>query len=377
MSGIALEGSRHVRSLWHKTTVALCGVALIASSSACSSSSNEGDAGSSTGSGSDGGTYTAAEVAAASGVYKVRPLFAVPKNLPERYRFAFINPSLSYPYFATWSQGMKDAAEFYGVDLDEADMNFKYDTELNAYQQLAVKQPTVLGSGQMNDATYNAAKRDGTKMVLIDGTFKDVPHFGVDDEQVGKLAIDTMADKAKAKMADAWKDRNVLVAGITSANCTPCDTRVKASFAEAQAKLGIPAANTTMLTPPGQDPTSSAASTFTDFLTAHPEDAVLVVSYGDEPVIGAINAAKAAGREDDILAVTNGGDSAARIALRDPSNAEILIASIDYQPYAEGWNWIEAAIATAMGQPFATYRVDRVLTAENVDQFYPDDKTNK
>lgn len=362
-------------SLWRKTAVVLCGVALIATGSACSSSNDKGDSGSSGGSG--GGTHTAAEVAAASGAYKVRPLFAVPKNLPERYRFAFINPSLSYPYFATWSQGMKDAAKFYGVDLDEADMNFKYDTELNAYQQVAVKQPTVIGSGQMNDATYHAAQRDGTKMVMIDGSFKDVPHFGVDDEQVGKLAVDTMAEQAKAKMAGAWRGRNVVVAGITSANCTPCDTRVKASFAEAEAKLGIPAKNTTMLTPPGQDPTSSAASSFTDFLTAHPKDVVLVVSYGDETVIGAINAAKAAGRQNDILAVSNGGDSAARIALRDPSNAEILVASIDYRPYAEGWNWIEAAIATAMGKPFDTYQVDQVLTAANVDQLYPNDKTSK
>lgn len=372
-----MEGTSHVKSLWRKTTMVLCGVALIASGSACSSSSNERDGGSPTGNSAGGGTYTAAEVATASGVYKVRPLFAVPKKLPKRYRFAYLNPSLSYPYFATWSQGMKAAAKFYGVNLDEADLNFKYETELNAYQQVAVKQPAVIGSGQMNDATYNAAKRDGTKIVMIDGSFKDVPHFGVDDGQVGKLAIDTMADQAKAKIAGAWKGRNVLVAGITSANCTPCDARVKASFAEAQAKLGIPAANTTMLTPPGQDPTSSAASSFTDFLTAHPKDPVLVVSYGDEAVIGAINAAKATGRRNDVLAVTNGGDPAARIALRDPSNAGMLVASIDYQPYAEGWNWVEAAIATAMGRPFATYRVDRVLTAANVDQFYPNDKTGK
>ena len=368
-------------SLWRKITVLLCGVALVAAGSACSSNGDGSGKKSSPAGGSGGsaaaGAYTAAEVAAASGTYKVRPLFAVPKKLPKHYRFAFLSPSLSYPYFATWSQGMKDAAKFYGVDLDQADLNFKYDTELSAYQQVAVKQPAVIGSGQMNDATYNAAKRDGAKIVMIDGSFKDVVHFGVDDEQVGKLAIDTMADQVKAKIAAAWKGRNVLVAGITSANCTPCDTRVKASFAEAQAKLGISAGNTTMLTPPGQDPTSSAANTFTDFLTAHPKDPVLVVSYGDEPVIGAINAAKAAGRKDDILAVTNGGDSAARIALRDPSNAGVLVASIDYQPYAEGWNWIEAAIATAMGQPIDAYRVDRVLTSANVDQFYPNDKSGK
>jgi len=93
-----------------------------------------------------------------------------------------------------------------------------------------------------------------------------------------------------------------------------------------------------------------------------------------KPVIGAVNAAKAAGRGGDVLAITNGGDEAARAAVRDPSNAGILVGSIDYQPYAEGWNFIEAAIATAMGQQFNTFSVDRVLTAQNVDSFYPNDK---
>ena len=102
---------------------------------------------------------------------------------------------------------------------------------------------------------------------------------------------------------------------------------------------------------------------------------MLVVSYGDEPVIGSINAAKAVNRGGDVLAVSNGGDPAARLALRDHSNDGILVAAIDFQPYAEGWNWVEAAIATAMGQPFGTFAVQRVLTSANVARYYPMDKS--
>jgi ABC-type sugar transport system substrate-binding protein len=353
--------------------LALGAVTALVVLSGCSSS---GQAETSTPAGAPAGApYTAAEVAAATAGYRVKPLFAVPKQLPKKYRLAFLNPGLSYPYFATWSAGMKAAAKFYGVDLDEADLNFKYDTELDQYKLVAVKGPVVVGSQPMNDAVFSQAERDGVKIVLIDGTFKDVPHFGVDDEQVGKLSIDTMAAAAKARMSGAWKGKKVDVVGLTSPNCTPCDARVKASFADAESTLGIPAANTTMLTPPGQDPTTSAGSTFNDFLTAHPDDAVLVVSYGDEPVIGSINAAKAADRGGDVLAVSNGGDTAARLALRDPSNKDILVAAVDFQPYAEGWNWVEAAIATAMGRPFGTFAVERVLTSANVDQYYPNDKT--
>jgi ABC-type sugar transport system substrate-binding protein len=342
--------------------------------SGCSSSGEKAET-STTGGAAGGATFTAAEVAAATGTYQVKPLFAVPKQLPKKYRLAFLSPGLSYPYFATWSDGMKAAAKFYGVDLDQADLNFKYDTQLDQYKQLAVKGPQVIGSQPMNDATYNQAKRDGVKTVLIDGTFKDAPHFGVNDEQVGKLAVDTMAPAAKAKMNGVWKGRKVDVVGLSAPNCTPCDARVKASFAEAESTLGIPAANTTMLTPQGQDPTTSAGSTFNDFLTSHPKDAVLIVSYGDEAVIGSINAAKAANRGGDVLAVSNGGDSAARLALRDSSDKDILVAAIDFQPYAEGWNWVEVAIATAMGKPFQSFSVERVLTSGNVDKFYPNDKT--
>jgi ABC-type sugar transport system substrate-binding protein len=353
--------------------LAVCALAATLIASGCSSSDKTSTTPDSAGS---GGTHTAAEVSAATGSYKVKPLFAVPKTLPKKYRLAFLNPGLSYPFFATWSTGMKDAAKYYGVELDQADLNFKFDTQLDQYRQVAVKMPDVVGSQPMNDATYNQAKQDGVKVVLIDGSFKDVAHFGVDDEQVGKLSVDTMAPAAKAKISGDWKGKKVLMVGLTSPNCAPCDARVKASFKTAGSALGIPAANTTMLTPQGQDPTSSAGTTFNDFLTAHPDDAVLLVSYGDEPVIGAVNAAKAANRDQDVIAVSNGGDSAARLALRDSSNKGVLVAAVDFQPYAEGWNWVEAAIATAMGQPFETFAVGRVLTSANVDQFYPDDKAS-
>ncbi len=336
---------------------------------ACSSGTPTGSSSS-----GDTGTYTAAEVAAGSGSYQVAPLFAVPKTLPKQYNLAFLNNGKSNAFFATWSQGMKDAAAFYGVNFDEADLDFKYENELSAYQQLAVKVPDVIGANVMNSAVFDAATKDGTKIVMIDGSFQDVPNFGVPDAQVGQLAIKTLADPAKAKIAGDWAGKTLQVVGMSAPNCAPCDARVNAAFDQAVSTLGIPKSQTTMLTPAGQDPTSASQSTFNDFLTAHPNDVVLVMSYGDEPVIGAVNAAKAAGRGGDILAVTNGGDEAARAAVRDKSNAGILIGSIDYQPYAEGWNWIEAAIATAMGQKFGTFDVTRVLTPDNIDSFYPNDK---
>src|ERR1700754_3117980 len=211
-------------------------------------SSAAGDSGS-------GGTFTAAEVAAGSGAYKVKPLFEVPKKLPKKYRFAFLNNGKSNALFATWSQGMTDAAKFYGVDFEDVDLDFKYENLLSAYQQLAVKQPDVVGAKTMNSAVYDRITKDNSKIVMIDGTFENVPHFGVPDEQVGQLAIKQLEEPAKAKLQGEWKGRKVLVAGMTAPNCTPCDTRVKAAFAQAKTDLGVADGDTFMLTPPGQDPT--------------------------------------------------------------------------------------------------------------------------
>lgn len=358
----------------------LCVLAAAASVAACSSGAAT-TSGSGSGSGSitvaaslAGQRYTPAEVAAASGSYAVKPLFAVPKKLPKKYRIVFLNNGKSNAFFATWSQSMYAAAKFYGVSFQDIDLNFLYENELSDLRQLATTQtPDVVGANTMNSAVDNQIKLYHAKLVMIDGSFGNAPNYGVPNAQVGQLAIQVLTPYYRTKIAGAWKGKKVDVVGMTAPTCSPCDARVQAGFAEAESTLGIPKANTFMLTPQGQDPTTASQSTFAAFLTSHPNDKVLVMSYGDEPVIGAVNAAKAAHRSADVLGVTNGGDAAARAAIRDTSNAGILVASIDYQPYAEGWNFIEAAIATELGQPFQTFKVDRVLTAANVDTYYPND----
>ena len=356
-----------------KIRAAIASVAIVATAglalTACST-------GTSSGSGSDKtGTYTAAEVAKASGSYAVKPLFAVPKDV-KPIHLAFMNPALSFPFFATWNQGMKDAAKFYGVSLDVSDLNFKYENALSSYQQLAVKQPVVLGAGGggINAPTVAAAKADGASVVTIDGAIAGAKTFGVSDEQVGQLAATTLEPAISKRIDSDWKGKKLIVAGISAANCAPCDARIRASFTSLEAKYNLSSSDTFSIEPAGADPTTGAQDVFSAFLTAHPDNVIAVVSYGDETVVGAVNAAKADGRTNDVLGVSSGGDAVARTALRDSSDAKMLVGAIDYQPYQEGWNWVEAAIATSLKKSFNTYSVTRVLTSTNVDQYYPNDK---
>ena len=375
--GPAPERKQAVRSLGRRTAVVLCSAALVATAAACSSSTNSGGS-SSSGSGANsasGATYTAAEVAGGSGVNKVVPLFAVPKSLPS-LRLAFINPGLNEPFFAAWNQGMQAAAKFYKVQLDIADDNLTYDDTLSKWQQLAVKSPDVLGggAGAMNAPTVSGASAAKVPVVLIDQTQAGTKSFGVPDQQAGQLAMQTLTNPIKQKMAGPWKGKTLYVVGITAPQCTPCVARIEASFALARSTFNIPASQTVQISQQATDPTVGSQQVFTDFLTAHPNDVVAVVSYGDETVVGAVHGAKAAGRSADVLAVSDGGDLAARQALRDPTLNTMFIASVDFQPYAEGWNWVEAAIATHLGKPFSQYKISRVLTPSNVNTYYPADK---
>ncbi len=321
------------------------------------------------------GSWSAEEVKEATGSRGVVPLFAVPKDI-EPLQLAFINPGLGYAFFAEWSAGMNDAAEFYGVQLDESDLAFAYDTALSAYEQVSVKSPVVVGSGggAFNAAVVEAVTANDAKVVVIDGALDGATDFGVSDAAVGSLAVSTIKDSVDEKLAGDWKDRDLFIVGISAANCAPCDTRVEQSFADAAEIWGIPEDKQIRLEPTGTDPNVAAADTFTDYLTAHPDAVTIVVSYGDDPVIGAVNASKSASRSADILAVASGGAATARAALRGADNEGILVGAVDYQPYAEGWNWVEVAIATYLGEDFAPFEVTRVLTSENVDEFYPDDK---
>jgi ABC-type sugar transport system substrate-binding protein len=319
-------------------------------------------------------TFTAAEVKKATAPYDVDPVYDVPKDVGD-LKLAFINPGKSYPFFATWSEAMKAAAKFYGVSVSEGDLNLKYDTLLSAYQQIAVRQPTVVGTGAQVSAPFiSQAKSDQSKVVLLDASSPDVPSLGVPDQQVGEMAAEKLAEAAKPKLDGDWKGRKIAFVGFSVPNCPPCIARVKAAQAKAKELLGSAISQTVTLQQKGQDPTTTAQDTVTDFLTAHPKDAILFMSYGDEPAIGAVNALKQAHRSEGGLAVALGGDSTARAALRDPSNKASLIGAIDFNPYAEGWNWVAAAIATAKGQKFKPYEVSRFLDVDNVDRYYPDDK---
>jgi ribose transport system substrate-binding protein len=109
-----------------------------------------------------------------------------------------------------------------------------------------------------------------------------------------------------------------------------------------------------------------------DVLTTLPNaHHIAVVNINDDTALGAIAAAQAAGRINDIAVAAQNATENARIEIRKPGSR--FIGSTAYFPEKYGFKIIPAMFKLLQHQPVppAIY-VDHVfITRDNVDKYYP------
>jgi ABC-type sugar transport system substrate-binding protein len=322
-----------------------------------------------------GDRFTPEEVAAATGTHAVTPIYAVPKTLKERYVLAFINPGLNIPFFKSWSDAMKEAAAFYGVDFVETDLQLKYEDTVTHYETISARDPDVVGTLTTAGAALKArADADGVPIIPIDIAIEGNPYYlGIPNEKAGRLGGELVAAAAAEKMAGDWQGRNLIYVGLGESTCEPCTIRVEKGLEAVRETIPIADENVVMLDTGGL--VDQAQTRMTDVLTARPNDVMVLVALNDEAGAGALQAIKAANRTQDALMVTLGADRLGRDTLRNDTDG-VIVAEVDFNPWAEGWNWVEAAIAVAEGETFAPYDISRIVTRENVDELFPEDQTS-
>lgn len=312
-------------------------------------------------------TWTKSLVIQHTGVRGVDPVFNVPQKLTS-CTLAFLNPGLSYPYFEQLSQGMEGAARLYHVKFIQTNLNFNYGEAAQQFATVEPERPAVVGVQTSNDALWNATKSAHIPLVTVDSTQAGDPyHMGVNNAVVGKEAATLLAPAIKKKLAGAWAGKTLMYVALDASGCPACSTRVQVELSALEAD-GISFANTIdNTTYVGNSATVTASQEyFADVLTANPNDVFVVASFGDEPVVGSLQAANAAGRIGDVLAVSLGGDNVAIQALRDATYDGSYLGAVDFNPYSEGWNWVATAIAVAEHKPYKAYEAQKILTAASV-----------
>lgn len=324
--------------------------------------------------GGDCTPLTAADIAKKYPDAGVEPVYDV-TTCAAGMSLAFTNPNTGEPFFNEWDKGMKAAADFYGIQLATNDAAARDEDIPNLYQQLTVREPKVYGTHVVAEAIAKAlqsrTQAEGTGLLLVDNTIDGIDSIGLPDSQAGQLAGETAGAVAAERLAGEWKGQKVVYVGLTNPTCEPCQKRVKAGQ-EAVEKL-VPIAESTLLDGyTGRDVATGPKAAFTDFLTSNPDTKIVAVSLNDESGVGIYQAAKQQGRQNDVVLATIGGAQAGREILRE--NAGDMVAGlVDANPFAEGWNWVAAAVAVADGQEYAPYSLSRVITSENLSTLFPND----
>ena len=101
------------------------------------------------------------------------------------------------------------------------------------------------------------------------------------------------------------------------------------------------------------------------------EHRLAVIPFNDDAAVGAIGAAREAGREEDVVVVGQGADRIARREIRRPGSR--LIGSAAYWPERYGQQLIDVAQAILRGEPVppAVYSKHVFITQDNIDEYYP------
>jgi ribose transport system substrate-binding protein len=97
-----------------------------------------------------------------------------------------------------------------------------------------------------------------------------------------------------------------------------------------------------------------------------------VISFNDDSALGALYAAREAGREEDVIIVGQGADRIGREEIRRPNSR--LIGSTAFQPEAYGKTLIAIAADILEGKPVppAVYVKHTFIDSTNIDELYPE-----
>jgi ABC-type sugar transport system substrate-binding protein len=324
-------------------------------------------------------TYTAEEVASGAEPWTVPVIFDVPKCFDEPPTLAYLAFDLSIPILVEYNDGVEDAAEFYGVELLVTDLSANTADTLNRYEALTARDPDVVGT-MINDADTALNERtqaDGRILLLSGPSFSDPPAdapsvYPVDiDAEMGTEVGAMLGEEAEARLADEWSGRNVVFIGVGDDDNPIVKLRTDSALAAAREHVDIEDDDVVRLDTDGD--ITNAQNMTLDALTAHPDDVFVIAPLNDETGVAAAQAVRDARRQSDAIVVLHGGGAFARDAIRNDTD-DLIVGAIFQNAYAEGWAWVQAAIALQLGEEFEPlYTEHPRITPENVDELFPND----
>jgi len=194
----------------------------------------------------------------------------------------------------------------------------------------------------------------------------DLHPYGVPDALAGKLGGELLIQGIKEKMAGEWKGKELFFLGLSDSSIPACVTRVEAATQSVREEFEVDENHLHYWdsNAGGESPNAALLSVVQD----HPQAVVGIIPCWDQLGIDPYKFIAAAGYARQVLLVTLGGDQSNLEFLK--TRPEGYYGLVEFQPFCEGWSWVETALAILEGVPFQPYEVSRTVTQSNIEERY-------
>lgn len=298
------------------------------------------------------------------------------ENQPARhYTIGFANLSDDIPFALEVRRGLEQAAQAAGnVDLVLADNQLDGDVALHVADRLVRKQVDLAIEYQIDEKVGNRImakfRQANIPVIAVDIPMVGASFFGADNYYTGHTA-----GVALGRWIDThWNGEvdRVLVLEEPRAGSQP-EARIQGQIDGLQEILGSLPAERFIHLDGGNVRSVSEQSTLEALEQRPHAQRIAVLCFNDDNALGALDAARKLGREEDVAIVGQGADSSLRPEIRRRNSR--IIGSTSFMPEQYGEALIEMALKILRGDPVppADY-IDHVfINADNIDLFYPEE----
>lgn len=286
-------------------------------------------------------------------------------------RISYASDNEATALVAAVTRGIEAAAKDAGASISVSDNQQDSAKIVNFARQAATTKPSVFieynSVADANERVGRILAEANVPVLAVQYAMEGAPLFAIDNEKVGRIGGNALAEAAKAKWGPDTAV-NALLLALPQGGRPQLERRdgARSALSEGLANIDITDADTR------QDP-NTARQVTADFLSNHPDGKVVVWAHVDSMASAAVAAVRAANRESDALIVGTGGDESIFGEIRRSSAP--LIGTVGLFPEDWGKQIIDLATRIARGEDVpAVTTPERIemITQANINQVYPE-----
>jgi ribose transport system substrate-binding protein len=292
----------------------------------------------------------------------------------KRYKIGFANLA-NIPFAVRVREGIERAAKQAGnIDLVEADNELNGATALVNAKSFVTQEVDGVIEFQTDEkfgpAIMDLFKPKKIPVIAIDIPMPGATFFGVNNRPAGRMAGEGLGRWIKQH----WDSKVDALIMLELPQSGPVPAQRLAGEREGLESIvgKIPESSVKHLD--SKNTTEMANRLIRDGLSTLPQvHHIAIVCINDDTAVGAINAARAVGRENDIAVTAVDGSEVGRREIRKPNSPHK--GSTASFPEKYGDKIIPAMLKLLKGEklPPVLYTDHVFLTRENVDKYYPND----